>query len=661
MKANETNFPLKINKIPNINIYKNSFNSKKHEGKGELNNFRTGVLNVNGKKLETPVLFPVVNIITGPPGPTRTGGIWRWIKKEMLLSDKYPRLLSQILHFSDFPIAKKTLDRWVNHQGKKMTLNDWVNKDQQKILNLNKDEISKIRELNRLNNPVTVHDKIMFFDSGGFKLLYNSDFDIEDFGFEATPKSVLDLQLTFGGDIIASLDYPIPPGLAQEEVEKRMDKSIENALTLMRLLEEKPLDDRPFPFLAVHGQNGSEIRRYVIRLLNKLTEEEFTTEFGLAIGSLVPRRHDYVIIVDIVSAVVRAIKEHNNFDESRIPIHVFGVSGDMIPILSYLGADSFDSNSYVQAAQNLNYFDHQKNGNKKFYKLEWEDVATCTCPLCNSLTRSELIELKQILHSKPYKEYSFRGNDINKSWVYAYLALHNLKVSMDEVDKFLNKKDSIEQYLADKAKSNNKFKKMLSYLAEKDNMLKTNLNKQIKLLEPIKIKNQEKEISLDYTPESFNILKKDFQPDKSKEYLLLVPCSDQKPYSESKSHKAVRDAIDDAYWKKIQKVTFSGLYGPVPEKFETEESVLNYDYQLRNNAKSQINLLTNRLVKFLELYGDNYNKIVAYVTSKAYRKAIEDAFFIYRKGMVLPHTSRMSMNEFYRKKNLEQLINYLED
>src|SRR5262249_22672654 len=121
------------------------------------------------------------------------------------------------------------------------------------------------------------------------------DVDISDFGYQATQESILQLQLAYGADIVASLDYPVPPFLNSKQAEDRIAKSVQNAVTLMKLLYQENKRDltgkRPFPILAVHGQTPSQIQSCVINLLGQLGAEGFSEEpFGIGIGSLVPLR-----------------------------------------------------------------------------------------------------------------------------------------------------------------------------------------------------------------------------------------------------------------------------------------------------------------------------------------------------------------------------------
>ena len=145
---------------------------------------------------------------------------------------------------------------------------------------------------------------------------------------------------------------------------------------------------------------------------------------------------------------------------------------------------------------------------------------------------------------------------------------------------------------------------------------------------------------------------------KKKPVMLLLPCSSEKPYSKSRTHKAVytelkKTGIDMG---QIQKVTISGNYGPVPEEFENEKQIMQYEYMLNPNSKDRIELIVDRTVAFLKKHGGKYEMIVGYATSKAYRTVIEQALKEYGKGEVEPKDLKTRRGvEMGRKSNLKQL------
>jgi predicted RNA-binding protein len=73
-------------------------------------------------------------------------------------------------------------------------------------------------------------------------------------------------------------------------------------------------------------------------------------------------------------------------------------------------------------------------------------------------------------------------------------------------------------------------------------------------------------------------------------------------------------------------VTISGLYGPVPREFDDLEPVHAYEYVLSTSAKRQGALVAERLAAYIERYMHAYTQIVAYVTTRAYRDAVQAAF-----------------------------------
>jgi predicted RNA-binding protein len=168
-------------------------------------------------------------------------------------------------------------------------------------------------------------------------------------------------------------------------------------------------------------------------------------------------------------------------------------------------------------------------------------------------------------------------------------------------------------------------------------------------------------ISLKYNAGSFDIFTREYQPPADRDVLLLVPCSQQKPYSESRTHSILNDKLGSRR-SAIHKVTISGMYGPVPEQYESEQPVLEYEYVLAKEDEDQIGLVTDRLTRFLEQYGDEFDQIVGYVTSKTYRQVIEDAIDDYGRGTVLPRDPKaLQLTEFFRNTNIQQLLSYLDD
>ena len=575
----------------------------------------------------------------------RGGGLWKYLLRDLMKHDT--PMLSQVLHFLDFPIKGKNLTRW-----RSKTIREWY------------------REVNGVYNAP------LFLDSGGFKLLYNTGLDLKEFGIEKDTEAddILALQEDFGGEIIASLDYPLPPGLERSEAEKRMKLSLENACRVASLLSTKA--QPPFLYVCCHGQSQSDIENYVRRVFDRLSG--VLPAFGLAIGSLVPLRgkQDSEVlerICGVQSAIPDSARHHT-------PIHAFGVSGELAPILAYMGIDSFDSTSYIQAARGLNYSDPRTRAKRKLMEL---DELTCTCRICRAVSLDEM--QSALMEEASYKRTS---TGKYKSEYYAAIALHNFELEaelLSRMKRAIEADEALEELIRH-ASSGRGIRGAIDWLMTNDESfasrmartivtVPTSENRRARMKNPNQLElfsttleeeaanhshKDASSISLDYTPDSFAI-PESYVPPKDKRVLLAIPCAGKKPYSLSRTHSIINTKLQNAFGENrhaIHKITLSGLYGPVPEEFESEEPVVRYDFQLSPRNSAQIQLGADRFNAYLDKHGDHYDLIVGYATSQAYRmvfESIQGSNFILRP--IKPRQKRLS--EFFRHAHLDELVNVL--
>ena len=190
--------------------------------------------------LSTPILYPVLSFMTSTS--TNGGGIWKYLLKDVM-KHNVP-MLSQVLHFLDFNLTGKTIGYWRE---------------------------KSMRE--RYREPNGPYDAPMFLDSGGFKLLYNAGLSLSEFGIhkETEADDILAFQLSLGGDIIASLDYPLPPGLLRTEAKHRMNRSLQNAFRVAGRLAE--MDNPPYLYICCHGQSREDIQNYVTQVFERLPRQ----------------------------------------------------------------------------------------------------------------------------------------------------------------------------------------------------------------------------------------------------------------------------------------------------------------------------------------------------------------------------------------------------
>jgi len=624
---------------------------------------RTGKLSIGDKEFETPLYLPIINLMTGPPPVFRQGGIWKNIKIKLIQEEKTDPFMTQILHFLDFSISKSQLENWL-----KKTLDEWIEE--------------------KANYSPTI-----FADSGGFKLLFYEGIDTSKYDISPIPEDILELQLDFGCDVFASLDYPITHDLVSNEKQERRKKTIQNSLKTLDLMinKEKKRAKEKLILLPVHGYNFDSSFNFTKTMLNEIKSNGYEDiSFGLAIGSLVPlsMSQDYKRIIDIVAGTLYGLKEHDNFEHANIPIHAFGVSSMGMPILAAMGVDSFDSASYANGARNLSYKNEFNDGATKFYKLK---KLECNCKYCQELKDGGLERAKEILKGKPMIKHEFDGRMINKSEIYALIACHNYektKNSMERVKKAIKEGNLIETLIELYSKDDSK-DKLDKYLHPMSNYYKSLLPKlknysTLSLLDfdnsksidkiPLKKIDNIKSISskssesksLSHTPEDYNVFNTLYKPSNAR-ILLFTSCSKQKPYSSSKTVETIKDVLSNLpNPNEVEIIILSGLYGPVPLKHDNKEPLKTYDYKLNESNEKMMNEIKSRTIKFLTRFGDEFENIVAYLTSKPYRIVMNEVKNESDSLKLLPKDpNNRDIREFYRKENLsyleKQLKNLLEE
>jgi 7-cyano-7-deazaguanine tRNA-ribosyltransferase len=565
-------------------------------------NGRIGNITYQGQSFSTPLLFPVVCLITG--STPRGGGLWKYIlqadESNGLLRRNLP-VMSQVLHFLDFLRHK--------HNG---------------IINWRKQGIKQryIQEI----VPSVNYTAPMFLDSGGFQLLGKSTIDLSPYSLSLEDEqgvlSILRLQEDFQGDIIATLDYPLPPNLLTTEALERIDRTFRNATQTALILSQNS-HWKPFLYVAAHGQNRQGIGNYVKRIFQEFQSPELKEiPFGFAIGSLVPLRGSKknAIIIDLIRGLSENIPKEKN---DKIPIHIFGITGSLMPFLAYLGIDSFDSSSYVQEARGMSYIDPHSRTSKPILELE---ELTCDCRVCKNANLEYIQEaLISDIKGKPVHHGHF------KSKYYADIALHNLEMDFRllETTKLAIESDYLQEYLIEYVDKVPHLRLTLESIALEDDSLNRRLSRSVVSVDTEKIQTKEISsnlISLQHTPNDFDILKHNFQPSQNKKILLIIPCSNGKPYSLSRSHQFIKQRLEQVLGDKtdfIHKVTLSGLYGIVPDEYENHEAIMGYDFRLDSLNTSQISLLVNRSTEYLLCYNKCYQAFVSYSTSAAYRKVLK--------------------------------------
>lgn len=614
---------------------------------------RLGVIETPSGRIQTPDLLPVANLIGGTT--PESGGIWRYTRRHIFQSDTVQGIMFQTMTFLDYNLTPNNLETW-----------------REKPLKQHFEE----------SDEEPGFDQPLFVDSGGFKLMNSTTFgqppeeggSENDWGIYTNPESILKLQLGYGADIITTLDFPIPQNLNRDEATERMEDSIDNAVECLQLLDEWDVEKTPSVYVAIHGHSYEDVHWYVSQFLDRADELDEAFE-GFALGSLVPLSNSPDVLVDIVQGAKDAIPEERYDD---VALHVFGISGRLCPLLALLGVDTFDSASYLKTARNKSFIHPETWTRKGLDRInDWENWP-CKCQACDDIYIDDMRHA--LLESDvSYKRIEGEHGKHFKSEYYAQIAHHNFELYsrqmqdvrdaiedgrlLELVADFAQGKNIVEKGLKRAQLHNPELREQLADIGHEElvagpdaETFQTNLSG---FLDGVEDKTRKKRtISLKHGPNDFDILQRNgYHPPEDAEVLLILPCSQEKPYSESRTQQAVLSRLEE-YRDRFHKISVSGLYGPVPEEFEETDPVMSYEYVLTTADEDQVELVANRLVRYLDQHGDQYDQILAYTTNKAYRRAIDEAFTRYARGEIYPSDPQaLQLTEHFRGKNIDELVN----
>ena len=391
----------------------------KFEVIAEAGEARRGQLQANNRTLETPHLFPVVNFYAGGnEGALFGGGVHRTIKEFMInhppvvgendYTDLFPGVMTSISSLADYGIREKKLEWYLDNE-----IREWdVFKD---------------------------YDGMIFADSGGYKILKQDGLQGEDFEKDIDQDKALDMQLALGPDIVVNLDHPIHP---DDSFETRMEKMEQTATNARRLAERRSEVDGAC-YLTVHGYYEAMLERCFDTIEEELAQPIPEAFDGIALGSLVPRKDNVEVLLE---SVLDCKLEMQQRGYENLPLHVLGISGNAMPLLAAVGADTFDSASYLHQAINgkycVNLFET--------VPLDEADFDACDCRICgDGFHRARMRNEMEDLYQK----------DILGS-----VAAHNLAVQQRELREFrelVEKSDEqkIADYLEEAVKDQKGFRK----------------------------------------------------------------------------------------------------------------------------------------------------------------------------------------------------------
>ena len=232
------------------------------------------------------------------------------------------------------------------------------------------------------------YDGVMMTDSGGYQVLQYGQVDM-------TPSVIAEFQSAIGSDLAVTLDRPTGYSLSEDYARETMKVSLEGAVETIRKFGGSKTT-------WVGPIQGGLFDGLVRRSTKALLKAGF--EF-LALGSPVEMMDNY-LFADLVRMIVAA----KSSMPYSVPLHLFGAGHPLtLPLSVALGCDTFDSASYALFARQGRYMTERGT-----LILEEMTYLPCSCPACNSTTRTDLLQMD-------------RWDRVNK------LSLHNLYLLRQDV------------------------------------------------------------------------------------------------------------------------------------------------------------------------------------------------------------------------------------
>lgn len=258
---------------------------------------RRGSFEVNGRKIRTPELMPVVNPNKlGHKGAVQPGELRERFGFNMIITNSYI---------------------------------------------INRGEELKERAMREGLHAMLSFDGIIMTDSGTFQSYMYGGGEKE---VDVDPLEIVRFQKELGSDVGTILDRFTVPDAIWSQARSDLD------ITLTRARDSLSISQGMEVAVPVQGGRHLDLRR---------TSGEMVRSLGAGyapIGGVVPimESYDYSLLVDVIANSKIGLG-------SSIPVHLFGAGHPMIlPLAVALGCDLFDSASYVKFAQDDRYMTRER-------------------------------------------------------------------------------------------------------------------------------------------------------------------------------------------------------------------------------------------------------------------------------------------------------------
>ncbi len=245
---------------------------------------------------------------------------------------------------------------------------------------------------------VRVHELLNFggvvmTDSGAYQLLV---YGLERVAID--PVELVEFEEALEPDIAVIVDIPTPDTATVEEARLSAEETLRRAHLSLEVVERS--SDRIAWVLPVQGGVHLDVLRRSAERSRELAEFYSIYAVGSPVKAL--EKYDFRKVVDMVYTV----KSSAPLDK---PVHLFGGGHPLlIPIAVALGADTFDSASYILYARDDRYMTDYGT-----FRLDSLSYFPCSCPVCRRFEPGDLVEMSKEERTRLLAEHNL--SVINKS------------------------------------------------------------------------------------------------------------------------------------------------------------------------------------------------------------------------------------------------------
>ena len=409
-------------------------------------------------------------------------------------------------------------------------------------------------------------------DSGAFQLMMYGDITVSN-------KDIIEFQDKIGVDIGVILDIPAKSDATYDTVKENSAETMKRAIEAQKYIKDSkslwsgPIQGGKYPDLV--RQNAREIGKMDFKLN--------------AIGSVVDlmNKYRYTDVVNAIAETKKALPVNH-------PVHLFGAGHPMffaLPVL--LGVDLFDSAAYSLFAKDGRYL--TESGTITLDNLGY---FPCNCEVCSKHDPSDLLDM-----------------DIKEREL--FLSRHNLWATLEEINRIKQsiREGNLWEYTIQRCKAHPALVNALR-----------NVEKHVDYIEKLDPRTKNK--GFFYTSEEsafrsevirhHKYMNTKYNPDTSKEILLILPDFDKGPYFKSTGYFNVQKYINSAikgFEGSMQEMGVVVPFGLVPREIDETYPLSQQAHpQILDSQAEKTTLL--QIKTFLGIHAKQYKHVIIYAPSK---------------------------------------------